>query len=181
MSIFRKCHIKLFLIVQVGDPFRLWLHFYSVFEFPPKSVFHYFGLSWARLEKCIFQSAENFKEHRFHFFDILRILEPDFQNIHIPGPRKSVLGPGDVFGRSWGVQKSLIYLPLTSKGKRIGVITVQSFKENTYSDYHVNILRNLAVYTSIALDNAEAYEQIAKQKKEITDSIQYAKRIQSAT
>ena len=100
MSIFRKCHIKLFLIVQVGDPFRLWLHFYSVFEFPPKSVFHYFGLSWARLEKCIVQSAENFKEHRFHFFDILRILEPDFQNIHIPGPRKSVLGPGDVFGVS---------------------------------------------------------------------------------
>ena len=110
MSIFRKCHIKLFLIVQVGDPFRLWLHFYSVFEFPPKSVFHYFGLSWARLEKCIVQSAESFKEHRFHFFDILRILEPDFQNIHIPGPRKSVLGPGDVFGRFWGVRKSSIYL-----------------------------------------------------------------------
>ena len=96
MSIFRKCHIKLFLIVKVGDPFWLWLHFYSVCEFPPKSVFHYFGLSWAGLEKCIVQSAENFKEHRFHLFDILRILEPDFQNIHIPGPRKSVLGPGDV-------------------------------------------------------------------------------------
>ena len=98
MLIFRKCNMKLFLIVQVGDPFRLWLHFYSVFEFPPESVFHYFGLSWARLEKCIVQSAENFKEHRFHFFDILRILEPVFQNIHIPGPRKSVLGSGDVFG-----------------------------------------------------------------------------------
>ena len=110
MSIFRKCHIKLFLIVQVGDPFRLWLRFYRVFEFPPKSVFHYFGLSWARLEKCIIQSAENFKEHRFHFFDILRFLEPDFQNIHIPGPRKSVLGPGDVLGAFWGVQKSSIYL-----------------------------------------------------------------------
>ena len=110
MSIFRKCHIKLFLIIQVGYPFRLWLHFYSVFEFPPKSFFHYFGLSWARLEKCIVQSAENFKEHRFHVFDILRILEPDFQNIHIPGPRKSVLGPGDVLAAFWGVQKSSTYL-----------------------------------------------------------------------
>ena len=39
MSIFRKCHIKLFLIVKVGDPFWLWLHFYSVFEISPKSVF----------------------------------------------------------------------------------------------------------------------------------------------
>ena len=110
MSIFRKCHIKLCLIIQVGHPFRLWLHFYSVFEFSPKSVVHYFRLSWARLEKCIFQPAENFKEQRFHFFDILRILEPDFQNIHIPGPRKSVLGPGDVFGAFWGVRKSSIYL-----------------------------------------------------------------------
>ena len=67
MSIFRRCHIKLVLIIQVGHPFRLWLHFYSVFEFSPKSAFHYFGLSWTRLEKCIVQSAENFKEHRFHF------------------------------------------------------------------------------------------------------------------
>ena len=104
MSIFRKCHIKLFLIIEVGHPFRLWLHFYSVFEFPPKSVFHYFGLPWARLEKCIFQSAENFKEHMFIFFDILRILEPDFQIFQIPGPVKSVLGPGDVFG-TFFVQK----------------------------------------------------------------------------
>ena len=96
MSISRKCHIKLFLIVKVGDPFRLWLHFCRVFEFSPKSVFHYFGLSWTRLEKCIVQSAENFKEHRFHFFDILRILEPDFQIFQIPDPKTSVFG-------SWGL------------------------------------------------------------------------------
>ena len=102
MSIFRKCHIKLFLIVKVGDPFWLWLHLYSVFEISPKSVFHYFGLSWARLEKCIFQSAENFKEHRFHFFDILQILEPNFQIFHIPGSKICVLGLVDVFGRFWG-------------------------------------------------------------------------------
>jgi serine phosphatase RsbU (regulator of sigma subunit) len=105
-------------------------------------------------------------------------------------------------------RESLIYLPLTSKEKKIGIISVQSVKPNAYSDYHLNILKNLAVYTSIALDNAEAYEkieaqkeeiiaqrdeieaqrdyvtqqrdQIAKQKQNITDSIQYAKRIQSA-
>jgi len=71
-------------------------------------------------------------------------------------------------------------LEFLGKEKRIGIVTVQSFKENVYSEYHVNILKNLAVYTSIALDNAEAYEQIAKQKQEITDSIQYAKRIQNA-
>ena len=37
MSIFRKWHIKLFLIVKGGDPFWLWLHVYSVFDFFTKT------------------------------------------------------------------------------------------------------------------------------------------------
>jgi signal transduction histidine kinase/ligand-binding sensor domain-containing protein len=56
--------------------------------------------------------------------------------------------------------ESIIYLPLSSGHKKIGVITAQSFKKNSYNDYHLNILRNLATYTSIALDNAEAYLQL---------------------
>jgi signal transduction histidine kinase/heme exporter protein D len=55
---------------------------------------------------------------------------------------------------------SLIYLPLVSKGKILGVITIQSYKKNAYTDYHLNLLENLAMYTAIALDNAEAYRQL---------------------
>lgn len=55
---------------------------------------------------------------------------------------------------------SIIYLPLIVKEKAIGVITVQSFKKNAYSEYHLNILRNLAVHTAIALENAANYGQI---------------------
>ncbi len=55
---------------------------------------------------------------------------------------------------------SIIYLPLVVKEKAIGVITVQSFKKNAYSEYHLNILRNLAVHTAIALENASNYGQI---------------------
>ena len=47
------------------------------------------------------QSAENFKEHRFHFFDILQILEPHFQDqpdVQDPSPKICVLEPGDVLG-----------------------------------------------------------------------------------
>lgn len=55
---------------------------------------------------------------------------------------------------------SIIYLPLTYKGKKIGVITAQSFKTNAYTDYHLNILRNLATYTAIAIDNADAYQKL---------------------
>jgi signal transduction histidine kinase len=55
---------------------------------------------------------------------------------------------------------SIIYLPLISQDRILGVITIQSFQKNAYTDFHLNILQNLASYTSIALDNADAYEQL---------------------
>ncbi|GIV44325.1 MAG: hypothetical protein KatS3mg035_1448 [Bacteroidia bacterium] len=47
--------------------------------------------------------------------------------------------------------ESLIYMPLHSNKGKVGVITVQSFQKSAYNEYHVNILRNLAVYAAIAL------------------------------
>jgi signal transduction histidine kinase len=55
---------------------------------------------------------------------------------------------------------SLIYLPLISQEKVLGVISIQSFRKNAYTEYHLNLLQNLAAYTSIALDNADAYRQL---------------------
>jgi signal transduction histidine kinase/tetratricopeptide (TPR) repeat protein len=56
---------------------------------------------------------------------------------------------------------SLIFLPLMVKDKKLGVITVQSFKLNAYTDYHLFMLRNIAVYAAIAIDNAESYEELS--------------------
>jgi len=58
------------------------------------------------------------------------------------------------------VSSSVIYLPLIYQGKIIGVITTQSFKKDAYSEYHINLLRNLATYAAIALDNASAYRKL---------------------
>jgi signal transduction histidine kinase len=58
--------------------------------------------------------------------------------------------------------ESVLYMPLIHKERVIGVISTQSFAKNAYSGYHVNILRNLATYVSIALDNAEAYQRLNK-------------------
>ncbi|HEY1872700.1 MAG TPA: GAF domain-containing protein, partial [Chitinophagaceae bacterium] len=55
---------------------------------------------------------------------------------------------------------SIIYLPLKVKDKILGVLTVQSFKKNAYSDYQLFMLRNIAIYTAIALENAEAYAEL---------------------
>ena len=55
---------------------------------------------------------------------------------------------------------SIIYIPLMLQGKVTGVITTQSFEKDAYSEYHVNLLRNLAIYAAIALDNASAYRKL---------------------
>ncbi|MGB3947550.1 MAG: GAF domain-containing protein [Bacteroidia bacterium] len=76
---------------------------------------------------------------------------------------------------------SLIYLPLTYNNKTIGVITVESFTKNAYNQYHLQILRNLAVFVAIALENAQLYKnleikilerttEVIKQKEEIEKS-----------
>jgi signal transduction histidine kinase len=55
---------------------------------------------------------------------------------------------------------SILYLPLVYKDRTIGVITAQSFRKHAYTDYHLNILRNLATYATIALENADAYRRL---------------------
>ena len=55
---------------------------------------------------------------------------------------------------------SLIYLPLIAQDRVLGIITVQSFRKDAYTEYHLNILENLAAYTTIALDNANAYRRL---------------------
>jgi signal transduction histidine kinase len=57
--------------------------------------------------------------------------------------------------------ESILYLPLWNKDKVIGVISAQSFSKNAYSDYHLNMLRNLATYSAIAMENADAYRHLA--------------------
>ena len=86
-----------------------------------------------------------------------------------------------------GVPQSILYIPLLSKSKIVGVMGVQSMQQHAYTDDHLYILRNLAIYAVIALENAHNYQQIEHQRNEvqkssdkITASINYAKRIQDA-
>ncbi len=55
---------------------------------------------------------------------------------------------------------SLIYLPLKVKEKMFGVITVQSFQKHAFTDYHVNMLRTIAIYAAIGLENAESFKKL---------------------
>jgi GAF domain-containing protein len=64
--------------------------------------------------------------------------------------------------------ESVIYLPLVVKNRRLGVMTLHARERNAYSTFQLNMLRNLASYTAIALDNAQVYDQLAQQRQLLT-------------
>ncbi len=64
---------------------------------------------------------------------------------------------------------SMIYLPLIAQDRILGVLSVQSFKKNAYTEQHLSLLQNLAAYTTIALDNAGAYRVINEREHEIRE------------
>ncbi len=88
--------------------------------------------------------------------------------------RKATAAVGDL-------PASIIYLPLQIEDRPVGVVTVQSFKLNAYDDNNLTILRTLASYIAIAIDNAHSYYIIEEKNKHITDSIRYARTIQQAS
>jgi len=62
---------------------------------------------------------------------------------------------------------SMIYLPLIAQERVLGLLSVQSFKKNAYTEQHLRLLENLAAYTTIALDNANAYEAINEAERAV--------------
>lgn len=66
--------------------------------------------------------------------------------------------------------QSAIYIPLRTSGNPFGVVTVQSLQKDAYTEYHINFVRNIANYTSIALENAEAFEKLANQQHILEDA-----------
>jgi signal transduction histidine kinase/CheY-like chemotaxis protein len=64
---------------------------------------------------------------------------------------------------------SMIYLPLVAQERVLGVLSVQSFKKNAYTEQNLSLLENLAAYTTIALDNANAYHVINQREHEVRE------------
>ncbi|MBP1924639.1 diguanylate cyclase (GGDEF)-like protein [Sedimentibacter acidaminivorans] len=57
-------------------------------------------------------------------------------------------------------EKSRIYTTLIIKGRVVGVMTAQSYMENTYDTNDLNTLKIIANYSAIAIDNAMSYKKI---------------------
>ncbi|MBC7865506.1 MAG: GAF domain-containing protein [Bacteroidia bacterium] len=81
---------------------------------------------------------------------------------------------------------ALMYVPLSQKGKRIGIITVQNYEKEVFTDLHVEIVKTLAVYVASAIENAMLYGhmeeevkrrtvELVKQKEEIEVAYEHIK------
>ncbi|MGE5363336.1 MAG: ATP-binding protein [Bacteroidota bacterium] len=65
---------------------------------------------------------------------------------------------------------SMIYYPLIVEDRVIGTISVQSYNRNAYTQFHLDIISNLASSIAIALDNAYAYENINRAHNELKEA-----------
>lgn len=67
---------------------------------------------------------------------------------------------------------SVVYLPLKVEERFIGILTIQSFNKNEFNENKLNILRTLANYVAIGVDNADAYKNLSKRNRELKDSLE---------
>jgi ligand-binding sensor domain-containing protein/signal transduction histidine kinase len=56
---------------------------------------------------------------------------------------------------------SVLMVPIAVGERVLGLVTVQSFERHAYRRVHLDMLRTLAAYVGVALDNADAYRQLA--------------------
>ena len=62
---------------------------------------------------------------------------------------------------------SFIYLPLSIEKKVIGVLTVQGYAKNAYTDHHLRFLTALAPYVAIAVENSLIHVRVEELNREL--------------
>jgi len=61
--------------------------------------------------------------------------------------------------------ESVIAIPLGVSNKMIGAVTVLCSTKNTFNDFHLDFARSMASYVSVAIDNANLYEELDQEKQ----------------
>ncbi len=107
----------------------------------------------------------------------IRNRKPVFDNNIVENFQKYVPEGGLKLGDSEIDTNSLIYMLLKMEERIIGVITVQSYNKDVYTEQHLEILRALGSYMAIALENSQIHEEInelnnlvVEEKKEIEEA-----------
>ena len=68
--------------------------------------------------------------------------------------------------------RSLLYLPLMSKGTAIGVIVVSRRNPGSFSAHHVELLRTFADQAVIAIENVRLFNEVQVKTADLTESLE---------
>ena len=74
--------------------------------------------------------------------------------------------------------RSELVVPLTSKGRVVGVVDLESTQVNYFTEYHERFLMTLASRIASALVNAELYERVADNERRLAREMKIAREIQ---
>ena len=58
--------------------------------------------------------------------------------------------------------ESYIGIPLLLRERVIGVLSIQNYREDAYTEDHIRILERIAVQAAIAIENARLYSEIQR-------------------
>jgi len=107
--------------------------------------------------------------------------DDNYSSICIRGNKEVILdditleSPERIAGlrKQWGEDiRSIVYIPLKVEDRVVGVFTIQSRNANAYNYQQLNIIRSLASYLGIGLDNADAYRSLSKRNKDLKSSLE---------
>jgi class 3 adenylate cyclase len=70
------------------------------------------------------------------------------------------------------ITQSLVYLPLQVENRLIGIFSIQSYNKDAYNSNQLSVLRTLASYIAIAIDNANAYKLLSKKNKQLNEHLE---------
>lgn len=91
------------------------------------------------------------------------------------GPDRQNPITSQIVGDTTKVTNSLMFSPLVSGERIIGVISVQSYKENAYNSDDLALLTGIANQVAIAVENARLYSEV---QQELTDRQHAEKELQ---
>jgi GAF domain-containing protein len=88
---------------------------------------------------------------------------------------KIALSPEHAMGHASRVAASLLYLPLHFGQQVGGVMSVQSYEFNAYSERHVEVLTAVANHVVVALQNARLFEETQRRAEQLATAAEIAR------
>lgn len=83
---------------------------------------------------------------------VINDLEKEFPQYHNPRPIDA--------------PKSAVIVPLMKNKDVFGVLAINSYQSHQYNQYHIHLIENIGIYLSVAVQNAQNFNQLEKKLRE---------------